>query len=146
MPFLYVLFPTAWRKPGTSQLCSSREVHHSAPLWAVGSLKNASSVSKHCASVKPAQALPQQKTSARLSDQTKVPLRFLLYRGEQTHTHTHRVRILLSHFVLSPNKEKLFYLGAVALNKVTLNWRVLQKQWIPSIYANSCPLPNTRAA
>lgn len=65
---------------------------------------------------------------------------------ESRHTQTHRVRILLSHFVLSPNKEKLFYLGAVALNKVTLNWRVLQKQWIPSIYANSCPLPNTRAA
>lgn len=60
--------------------------------------------------------------------------------------HTHRVRIFLSHFVLSPNKEKLFYFGAVALNKVMLNWRVLQKQWIPSIYANSCHLPNARAA
>lgn len=86
MAFLYVLLPMAWRKPGTSQLCSSREVHHSALFWAVGSLKNASSVSKQCASVKPAQALPQHTTSARLPDQGKVPLQFLLYRGEQTDT------------------------------------------------------------
>lgn len=80
MPFLYIFFPVDWKKPGTSQFCSSQEVHHSALFFAVGSLKNASSVSKHCASVKPAQALPQHKTSARLSDQRKVPLRFLLYR------------------------------------------------------------------
>lgn len=117
MAFLYVLLPMAWRKLGISQLCSSREVHHSALFWAVGSLKNASSVSKHCASVKPAQALPQHKTSARLSDQGKVPLRFVLYRGEQTD----RVGIWLPHFIMSPSKEKLFYLHAVALNKVMLN-------------------------
>jgi len=86
MAFLYDLFPMAGRKPRTSQLCSSRGVHHSALFWAASSLKNASSVSKHCASVKPAQALPQHKTSARQSDQGKVPFRFLLYRGKQTET------------------------------------------------------------
>lgn len=53
-------------------------------------------------------------------------------------------------------KEKLFYFGvnkycriyftAAAVNEVMLNERVLQKQWIPARYANSCLVLQTRAA
>lgn len=128
-----------WRKLGTSQLCSRWETHHSALFWAVGSLKNASSVSKHCASVKPIQALPQHKTSARMSDVGKVSLQFL-WESRQGEN------LAVSIYSELRWKEKLFYFGAVAVNKVMLNQRVLQKQWIPSRYANSCLVLNTRAA
>jgi len=118
MAFLYILFPTEWKKPGTSQFCSSQELHHSALFCAVGSLKNASSVSKHCASVKPVQALPQHKTSARLSDQGKVPLRFLC-------TDESRQR-QAENLAFALYSEPSF--GATGLNKTMLNLDTLQKQ------------------
>lgn len=121
-----------WRKPGTSQLCCSQQGIVQLCSGHLAALR------MQALSQNPAQALPQQETSARLSGQGEVLLWCLLCREEQTG----RVRICLPHFILSPREA--VYCGAVAQDKVLITQTALWEQWIPSMHARHCLLPATR--